>query len=322
MTNVDEYKFQTPTRHIEVQKYSHIFVKDESVNPTGTHKDRMAFEIAKFYSQQIKYSQFSQNALPACSIISAGNAAMAIGSVFAKFGLPKLKVLMDRTIGIDIRRILNENHCEIYTAPIFNNVLTAEQILEYTNNIDGIELTSFSVYNSDILFYRELAKEILADEPDVIIVPYGSGVLFQNICAAIYALNCNIKSTKRVLCDVIGVTTSNPKSKANKLYSAYSPFDYNRIFLQFLKKFAFIGQKSNIVSFNEISLDRAQSIFANKNINVEASSAAGLAYLLDAQEYLDKRQKYIIVSTGLGTLEQLLQKNNLDNTMVKVCEQI
>lgn len=39
----------TPTYRINVPGFSDVWLKDESVNPTGTHKDRLAWEIAVTY---------------------------------------------------------------------------------------------------------------------------------------------------------------------------------------------------------------------------------------------------------------------------------
>ena len=41
----------TPIIKINVSGFQNIFVKDESVNPTGTHKDRMAWEMVVTYKQ-------------------------------------------------------------------------------------------------------------------------------------------------------------------------------------------------------------------------------------------------------------------------------
>ncbi|MDP2669942.1 MAG: hypothetical protein Q8O99_02915 [bacterium] len=39
----------TPTYQITVPGFSNVRLKDESHNPTGTHKDRMAWEIVVTY---------------------------------------------------------------------------------------------------------------------------------------------------------------------------------------------------------------------------------------------------------------------------------
>jgi len=46
----DNPKFPaTPTFKIKFPNFSNVWLKDESVNPTGTHKDRMAWEIIVTY---------------------------------------------------------------------------------------------------------------------------------------------------------------------------------------------------------------------------------------------------------------------------------
>ena len=39
----------TPTYKIKVPGFSNVWLKDESKNPTGTHKDRMAWEMVVSY---------------------------------------------------------------------------------------------------------------------------------------------------------------------------------------------------------------------------------------------------------------------------------
>src|SRR3989338_11239924 len=70
----------TPTYKIRVPGFSNVWLKDEGLNPTGTHKDRMAWEIIVTYSDFLlakKRGQVSGH-LPAMSIISSGSAAIAI----------------------------------------------------------------------------------------------------------------------------------------------------------------------------------------------------------------------------------------------------
>lgn len=46
----DNPKFPaTPTYQIQVPGFTNVWLKDESVNPTGTHKDRMAWEMVVTY---------------------------------------------------------------------------------------------------------------------------------------------------------------------------------------------------------------------------------------------------------------------------------
>lgn len=54
----DNPKFPaTPTYQIQVPGFSNVWLKDESHNPTGTHKDRMAWEIIKLYRDILKQKE-------------------------------------------------------------------------------------------------------------------------------------------------------------------------------------------------------------------------------------------------------------------------
>ncbi len=39
----------SPTYQIKIPGFSNVWLKDESVNPTGTHKDRMAWGLVVIY---------------------------------------------------------------------------------------------------------------------------------------------------------------------------------------------------------------------------------------------------------------------------------
>src|SRR3989304_10254233 len=77
----DNPKFPaTPTYEIEVPSFSDVWLKDESVNLTGTHKDRMAWEMVVTYRDFLLAKKRGQIKLsmPHLSIISFGSAAIAI----------------------------------------------------------------------------------------------------------------------------------------------------------------------------------------------------------------------------------------------------
>src|SRR3989338_9374766 len=62
----------TPTYKISVPGFSNVWLKDESVNPTGTHKDRMAWEMVVTYNLFLKRKQKENwiKKLPELSILS------------------------------------------------------------------------------------------------------------------------------------------------------------------------------------------------------------------------------------------------------------
>ncbi len=71
---VDDPKFPaTPTYQIDITGFSNVWLKDESHNPTGTHKDRMGWEIIVTYHDFLlaKKSAKNNDPLPGMSIISS-----------------------------------------------------------------------------------------------------------------------------------------------------------------------------------------------------------------------------------------------------------
>ena len=103
----------TPTYKIKVPGFSNVWLKDESVNPTGTHKDRMAWEMIVTYKEFLSAKKRGQikGSLPRMSIISSGTAAIAIQSRLKQYGLPNLKVLIDKNLNQKIVKVLKNLGC-------------------------------------------------------------------------------------------------------------------------------------------------------------------------------------------------------------------
>lgn len=91
-------------------------MKDESVNPTGTHKDRMAWKIVCEYRNFLiaKKMGLVKGPLPQFSIISSGNAAIALAYFLEKYNLPKPKILIDDDTPSKIRSYLKKIYYEVY----------------------------------------------------------------------------------------------------------------------------------------------------------------------------------------------------------------
>ena len=69
----------TPTYEIKVPGFTDVWLKDESHNPTGIHKDRMAWEIIVTYRDFLISKELGHiNKLPRMSIITSGTAGYTI----------------------------------------------------------------------------------------------------------------------------------------------------------------------------------------------------------------------------------------------------
>jgi len=306
----DSPKFPaTPTYRIKVPEFSNIWLKDESYNPTGTHKDRMAWEIVVTYRDFLLAKKRGQikEALPAMSIISSGSAAVAIQTQLKKHNLPNLKVLIGADIDENILLAMKRIDCEIYKTDLSKKSFNWKEILILTHNQKGFDITSSEALDPTTRFYDWLSYEIINSSPDYCFIPFGTGHLFENV------LNINKKevSTKNhdprfrgnseILrrCNFFGATTNNSESKADKLYSPHLPFvHFDEQWIKLYRAAGFCGSESNVALVKEQFLDQALKIAELQGINCEPSGIAGLALCLQMKNKLLKNKKILIVNTG------------------------
>src|SRR3989344_2487942 len=166
----DDPKFPaTPTYKIEVPGFSNVWLKDESINPTGTHKDRMAWEMVVMYKQFLLSKQEGTiSKLPSLSILSSGSAALAIQTQLKKYCLPDLHVLMDNNVDKHIVSSLKKIGCKLYLVILGKKMLDWETILKLTNNPHGFDITSNKAYDPTTRFYDWMSYEIINNNVDYI----------------------------------------------------------------------------------------------------------------------------------------------------------
>ncbi|MCA9351791.1 PLP-dependent lyase/thiolase [Patescibacteria group bacterium] len=311
----DNPKFPaSETYQITVPGFENVWLKDEGTNPTGTHKDRMAWEIIVSYRQYLLSKKKGIiTELPTMSLISSGSAALAIQTQLKRYGLPPLRVLLDYSIDTHIVQSLDAIGCVTFFTDLSKKPLSSEEILSLTNNIAGIDITSDETLDPDTRFYDWLAYEIINSSPDYCFIPFGTGALYENI------LNVSKKEiavskhdprfdgdvARLMNCNFLGATTNNPHSTATKLYSPHLPFShYNEKWLQTYKDRGFCGKESNVYAVGETFIKKAQEIIAGQEriIKVEPSAVAGLALMLQMQDQLPRDTKMLIVSTGCTKL--------------------
>ncbi len=306
----DNPKFPaTPTYKIKVPGFSNVLLKDESHNPTGTHKDRMAWEIVVTYRDFLLAKKRGQikGTLPAMSVISAGSAAVAIQTQLKKYNLPNLKVLVDVNIDSNVLKAMKKVGCEIYETNLSKKPFHWKEILTLTHNPVGFDITSSEALDPTTRFYDWLSYEIINSSPDYCFIPFGTGNLFENV------LNINkkevstqnhdprFKGNLEVLrrCNFLGATTNNPKSKADKLYSPHLPFvHFDEQWIRLYRHAGFCGPESKVILIKEPYLDKAVKLAESQGINCEPSGIAGLALLLQIKNKIQKNKKILIVSTG------------------------
>ncbi|VVB79976.1 Pyridoxal-phosphate dependent enzyme [uncultured archaeon] len=305
----------TPTVKIEVPGFTNVWLKDESYNPTGTHKDRLAWEIVVTYKQflESKLRGVVKEKLPEMSIISSGSAAIAIQSMLKKYNLPALRVLVDVNINKEVLKKLKEIGCKIYKTKLNKESLEWKDILRLTKNKKGFDITSSEALDPTTRFYDWLSYEIINESPEYCFVPFGTGNLYENI------LNVNKKEVSsenhdprfkgdiKILkkCNFMGATTNNPKSKAAiKLYSPHLPFShYDEQWIRLYRYAGYCGPESNVILIKERFLNEAISLANRNKIEFEPSGIAGLALLLQLKEKIPKNARVLVVNTGKAKIE-------------------
>ncbi|MBN2331197.1 MAG: PLP-dependent lyase/thiolase [Candidatus Aenigmarchaeota archaeon] len=298
----------TPTIKISVPGFSQVFLKDESVNPTGTHKDRMAWEMVVTYRQLLMAKRRGRiKKLPQMSIITSGSAANAIQSMLRKYGLPNLKALVDHRMDSGVKKALQRIGCEIFETDLSRKVLHKDDILRLTNNEGGIDITSDKSLQPFNVFYDWMSYDIINQNASYVFVPYGTGHLYENI------VNTALKEEKASFhdrrfrgdpdtirrCNFMGATTNNPNTRADKLYSPYLPFvHFDTGWIRMAIENGYIGSKSNALAVQERYFDIALGIAKKNGVGCEPSGIAGLALMIQMKSQLPRKSKMLIVNTG------------------------
>ncbi len=299
----------TPTYKISVPGFEDVWLKDESVNQTGTHKDRMAWEIVVTYRDLLLAKRNGQRKglLPHMSLISSGSGAIATQTMLNTYSLPNLKVLADTHLAPAILKKMKTLGCDIFRIDLSRKPLSWQEILTLTHNPDGIDITSNEALGPTTRFYDWMSYEIINTSADYCFIPFGTGNLYENILNITKKEVTTRKHDPRFAgkidklrsCNFMGVTTNNPNSKAEKLYSPHLPFvHFDEQWIRLYRDHGFCGPESNVFLLNEQYLDDALTLAKKENISCEPSGIAGLALLLQLKQTLPKNKKMLIVNTG------------------------
>jgi len=328
-------KAETPVVELDLssERLGKILLKNEgdtTVNRTGTMKDRLGRAYARVYRDQANYlaeaiendSDYAKNAatkhLQRFSIITSGNAGMALAEAFAQEELPPPKILLDKHTSANIIEKLLHARADTYLSdlsinpfsgkPSSEDPLSPKQILELTNNEGGYDITSASAgeldpSNPGIVAYAGLADEIFTHHPDEIYVPYGSGMVFEGIVLG-QGLQENASAGTA---NVFGAEPENLDSMADKLTAPAKPFKYyTPEEIENYKKETKTGLKTGVYKISEKNLKDALRIIATMGdrfgIRAEPSAVAGLALYIKRwkQNSISPDAKILVLNTGKG----------------------
>jgi hypothetical protein len=287
---------------IQVPGFTNVWLKDESTNPGGTHKARMAWEVL------IKAKRYH---IKEISLISSGSAAVAIQYFFNLYGAQTvLKVLVDHRLKPEVKDYLKRLGCKVYETDLSQKPLTGKEIKELTENTTGIDITYREIldrYNDN--YYDWLSYEILNESPNYCFIPFGTGDLFINVMIIaereynnrIFKHDPRFKGDINIVsqCNFLGATSHHAATRLDKLFSYHLPSlkDYND-YLASLIENSRIGTSSGILELEEDYVEEALQLAQEQGIRCEPSGIAGLALLLQNRSDIPPNDKILIVNTG------------------------
>ncbi len=302
------------TYRINVPGFSNVWMKDESTNPTGTHKDRLAWEVVIKYKSLIEGLKYTdQGSLPQMSLISSGSAAIAIQHLFNLFSIPtSLKVLADKKLNPKIKEDITRIGCELYECDLSSRLLTSDDIKELTNNYNGIDITYREVLDpASDNYYDWLSYEIVREKPDFCLIPFGTGDLFINVLNIVkqeYFNSFLSKHDPRFMsdtvslskCHFLGASSNDPNTRLDKLFSYYLPSAnaFNKYIHELKDEYRCVGNMTNYYFVDEKYVAEAMNIADKQGIKYEPSGIAGMALLLQKREEIPYDAKILIVNTG------------------------
>lgn len=304
----------TPVEEIAVPQLGRtILVKDESRNVTGSHKDRMAWEIVVHYKKIIEdllEPSSSRPTIPTASIISNGSAAYAIQVMMRCYGLPDLKVLVDQRTDKAIVQKLRRAGCSVFIHDLSEKELKPEDVLELTENADGLDFTSRDLVDPNRrTYYDWLAYEILNCGAKHIFIPVGTGDLFVNVLTVLRDERMGISRDRRLDggarriegLELYGATSSDWRTDMDKLWAKYRPtLDEARRVVAEVQGDGYCGPRSRIYDVDEEFIKGALETARGGGLRCDESGIAGLSLLLQLSEEMEipDDEKILVVNTG------------------------
>ena len=306
--NIFDYK-KTPLIRInqQVGKCS-VWVKDESKNPTGTFKDRLAWALTRQLWGQSNLNEVL------ISCITMGNTVKSIGYFFSKLfaenNCPQILGLFPqgfskRIIGPDssgktITGLDLINYCEgvrCEEIDLETRYLTPEDIKKIAIDF-GMKFNVYRdvSYGIGEMCYSVILKEALEQMPELpshIYVPVGAGVLFDE-CVEV------VESSK-IDAIVVGITVVNENSLADKIYGYYSPY-----FQSLLKnKIAYHPKydRHPVIIVSDDEIKGALQFTSAIGIDTEPSAAASFVPIVKQErdrEYFPVCDNVLVINTGNG----------------------
>jgi threonine synthase len=272
---------------LEMFDLPNLLIKDESMNPFGTFKDRRnKLVMIKALKENIKY----------LAIITSGNAGYSLARMAQGTNI-KVICIVDKHISSYVKEQLKK-YSEVIEVDLLQNIFRAraenfqsEELINFVEKKMGVK-DVVDVTNGYHEAFHDIIKEIKAYKPDFIVAPVGSGEAFVGLYEG-------LKKYKMMKTRLIGVgvhSISNgvlelrkEPSIADKLFTPYTPYkDRIERILQEGHLYVHVSDDEILEAFDKVG----------KMVSCEPSSAAVFAAL--PKLTLDRKSKVIVINSGRG----------------------
>lgn len=156
-----------------IQYLPNVFLKDESVNPTGSFKDRGMDSIM---------NEILMHGKEKVSVVSCGSGAIAIINYAKEYGIKSLAFIHEGISKESLKLISNAD--EVFYSSTF--IKSYEDFMKYSLKHEDVFCGFLNTNISYMLGLRSMSYEIVRDlgkAPDIVFIPCGSGmdILAQNL---------------------------------------------------------------------------------------------------------------------------------------------
>lgn len=320
----------TPIHSLKTPIYGaqHLLIKDETKNPTYTFKDRLAYEMIQPLSEQLKRNE--EPTVTTFGSISYGNTAKAMGYYVS---------LLNQLAGKEVARAIAfmPPHIETRTfgPDTEDRLISGKKIIEdlaKTCTIIPIDLTAKLYRSADlealarehkavigefvditeglnrpayVNIIIEAVEKQLATAPDYVIVPFGAGILCNEIIDYV--------NDKKLTTKIVPVSSGKPDTIAIMLYGPIwvdvAALESNGQALSRHEPVDRKGRPRNpytVYNVSDEAMREAMTELKQINITAEASGASGVALLKDLKkihpEFNPKQDTVLVINTGNGLL--------------------
>lgn len=320
----------TPIIKIESPIYEakHLLIKDETKNPTHTFKDRLAYEMVRPLFEQLERGE--EPTVTTFGSISYGNTAKAMGFFVSElnklarkeiaraiaFVPPHLseKVFGPDTEGrtISAKTIIEdlEKICTVVPIDLSKKVYRSEdleQLARKHNAVIGefVDITEGLNRPAYVNIIIEAIEKQLDSVPDYVIVPFGAGILCNEIIDYV--------NDKQLPTKVIPVSSGNPNTIAVMLYGPIW-VDTEKLESEgkALTRHEPIDRKGRkreqyvVYNVSDNYIRDALSELRKASIIAEPSGASGIALLKRLKnihpEFNPEKHSVLVINTGNGLL--------------------